>query len=205
MSRTNYFCRKIIDYKNRRRLRNRDFSLFSSNCNGACICHDLGLQFRSPFVNLWMTGPDFVKFLGNPRDYLARQLAFCSDSDIPYPVAKLGDVTVYFEHYASEDEARQLWVRRTERINWDNLFVLMSDRDGCTPELLREFDALPYAHKAVFTNMPHPEIRSAVYIPGFEDQECVGICSEFRDSFSGRKWYDAFDYVKWFNKEEDHA
>ena len=205
MSYANFVLRKIIDYRNRRRLRNQDFSVFSSNCNGACICHDLGLQFRSPFVNLWMTGPDFVKFLRNPRDYLSKSLEFRTDSDKPYPVAGLGDVTVYFEHYENEKEARRLWERRTERVNWDNLFVLMSDRDGCTPELLREFDALPYPYKAVFTNVPHPEIQSAVYIPGFENQDCVGICSEYKNRYSGVKWYDAFDYVKWFNKEDDHA
>lgn len=200
MSRINILIRKLIDKRNRSRLKNRDFSLFASNCNGACICHDLGLQFRSPFVNLWLSSPDFVKLLESPAEYLAAPLEFVEQTEFAYPVARLKDVTVYFEHYASPEEARRQWERRCERINWNKLFVLMTDRDGCTPELLERFDALPYKHKAVFTHCPCPQIASAVYIPGFEDQDSVGVCSEFKDGHSGKKWYDAFDYVKWFNE-----
>lgn len=186
--------------KARRRLVNRDFSLFSSNCNGACICHDLGLPFRSPFVNLWMTAPDFVKLLGAPRAYLAAPLEFLEQTEYLYPVAKLRDVTLYFEHYETEQEAREAWQRRAERICWDKLFVLMTDRDGCTEEVLRAFDALPYRNKAVFTHIPRPDIASAVYIPGFEEDGQVGVCSEFKNGWSGKKWYDHFDYVSWINE-----
>lgn len=200
MSRANVLLRRVIDGRNRRKLKNKDFSLFSSNCNGACICHDLGLRFRSPFVNLWLTAEDFVKLLEAPRDYLQAPLEFLEQRELSYPVARLRDITVYFEHYASEQEAREQWQRRAERVNWDDLFVLMTDRDGCTPELLRRFDALPYKNKAVFTHVPYPDIPSAVYIPGFEKNECVGVCSEFKNGYSGKKWYDAFDYVKWFNR-----
>lgn len=202
MSSRNEMFRRFIDWRNKRRIKNKDFSLFSGNCNGCCICHDLGLQFRSPFVNLWLSTPDFVKFLGSPEEYLSNPLEFLAQTDKPYPVARLKDVTVYFQHYSSNEEAAEQWERRCQRINWDNLFVLMDDRDDCTPELLREFDALPYKNKAVFTHIPYPDIPSAVYIPGFEDQETVGICSEFINGYSGKKWYDAFDYVKWFNEGE---
>lgn len=196
----NIACRKLIDFCNRARLKNRDFSLFSSNCNGACMCHDLGLAFRSPFVNLWMTAPDFVKLMGAPQDYLAESLDFLEETEYPYPVARLKDVRLYFEHYKTRDEAQQAWNRRKNRIQWDKLFVLMTDRDGCTEEVLRAFDALPYRNKVVFTHVPRPDIASAVYIPGFEKDEQVGVCSEFKNSWSGKKWYDHFDYVTWFNE-----
>ena len=116
-----------------------------------------------------------------------------------FPVAKLRDITVYFMHYQSAEEARNAWERRKQRINWDNLFILMSDQDGCTDELLQMFDALPYENKAVFTHIPKPEIKSAVYIPGFEAQDSVGNCDAFVNKNSGKKYFDAFDYVKWFN------
>lgn len=32
---------------------------------GAFICHDLGFQFRTPFVNLWLKLRDFIKYLEN--------------------------------------------------------------------------------------------------------------------------------------------
>ena len=200
MSYRNYFFRRIINGVNRIRLRNKDFSLFSSNCNGCCICHDLGLPFRSPFVNLCLSDPDYLKFLEKPKEYLNEPLEFVRDSGKNYPVARLKDLTLHFMHYHSDEEARDAWQRRKERINWDNLFILMTDKDGCTDDVLCAFDSLPYKNKVVFTHLPRPDIRSAVYIPGFESDTEVGNCDAFINNGSGRKYFDAFDYVKWFHE-----
>lgn len=200
MSYCNYFCRKLINQANRLRLKNKTFTLFSSNCNGACICHDLGLQFRSPFVNLYLNAEDYIKFLQQPKTYLDTPLVFLPDAGKAYPVAMLKDITLHFMHYATEQEAEDAWNRRKERINWDNLFVLMTEKDGCTEEILKAFDALPYPNKAVFTRIPMPHIQSAVYIPGFEDAGEVGNCDAFVNGYSGKKYFDYFDYVKWFNE-----
>lgn len=199
MSYSNYFFRKIRNGYNRRRLKNRDFSLFASNCNGGCICHDLGLPFRSPFVNLYLTAPDFVRLLEAPKEYLSCPLEF-QKTDKDYPVARLKDVTLHFMHYKTPGEAQGAWERRRQRINWENLFVMMSDQDGCTKEVMEAFDALPYRNKVIFTHRPQPSICSAVYIPGFEDQPCVGNCDAFVNGYRGKKYFDAFDYVKWFNE-----
>lgn len=200
MSYRNYFSRKLINIVNRLRLKNKTFTLFSSNCNGCCICHDLGLQFRSPFVNLCLSAEDYIKFLRDPKKYLDSPLVFLVDTDKAYPLGMIRDITLHFMHYATAQEAESAWNRRKQRINWDNLFVLMSDRDGCTQELLEEFDKLPYPNKAVFTHTPMPHIRSAVYIPGFEKDGEVGNCDAFVNRCSGRKYFDAFDYVTWFNE-----
>ena len=183
----NNLLRVPIDKRNRKALHEHDFSVFASNCNGACICHDLGLAFNSPFVNLWMTPTDFIAFLKAPREYLSLPLVFQSEKSVPYPVAKLSDLTIWFEHYSSDEDAASAWKRRCERIRWDKLFILMTDRDGCTYEDLQSFDALPYEHKVVFTHIPYPEIRSAFHIPGFEKDVCVGVCSEFVNGRTGRK------------------
>lgn len=141
-----------------------------------------------------------MRFLRDPKRYLDMQLTFPDDLKTSYPVGCLGDITLHFMHYSSATEAEQAWNRRKARINWDNLFVLMSDRDGCTEEMLREFDALPYRNKVVFTHVPMPHIQSAVYIPGFEKDAEVGNCDAFVNGYSGKKYFDYFDYVKWFNE-----
>lgn len=198
MSRLNSWMRKCRNRRLQKRLKNREFTIFASNCNGTMITHDLGQQFRSPFVNLWLTSEDFVCFLEQPRAYLEKELCFV-ESRYSYPVAKLGDLTLYFQHYENEKQVREIWDRRKKRINWDNLFVMMTDRDGCDAALLRRFDALPYERKVVFTHVPVPEIASAVYIPGFESQDSVGVCSEFVNGWSGKRYYDSFDFVSWLN------
>lgn len=199
MSRLNSILRKFVNKRNRKALRNTTPSVISSNCNGAFILHDLGLQFRSPFVNLWVTPKDYIKFLQNMEHYLSCELKFTTEEGISYPIGLLDDVRIYFQHYHSEAEAKEKWETRTKRINLDNLFILFCDRDGCTYEDLQAFDALPYKNKVVFTNKSYPEIASSFYIKGFENDPCVGMCYEFVNRFSGKKIYDAFDYVKWFN------
>lgn len=200
MSKFNTLFRKFVNKKNQKRLRNTTFSLLSSNCNGAFICHDLGLQFRSPFVNLWLKPADFLKYLQNIEHYMNCELSFIKEEGIPYPIGLLDDIHIYFQHYHTEEEARRKWVERTQRIDLTNLFILFSDRDGCTYEQLQAFDRLPHKNKIVFTNKPYPELKSAFYIKGFENESNVGNCYEYINPFSGRKIFDNFDYVSWFNQ-----
>ena len=188
----------INKYK-RKRLKNIDFSVIASNCNGAFILHVLGLQFRSPFVNLWLQPKDFIKFLGNLKHYMDTPLEFTTEEEIDYPIGLLDDVKIYFQHYNSEDEALQKWNERKARINYDNLFVLFKENSKVTKEDLIDFDKLDYQNKIVFTHKPYPDIKSAFYIRGFEDKGSVGDCFAYMPDKPYMKYYDQFDYVKWFN------
>ena len=128
------------------------------------------------------------------------KLSFIKGEGIPYPIGLLDDIHIYFQHYHTEEEARRKWVERTQRIDLTNLFILFSDRDGCTYEQLQAFDRLPHKNRIVFTNKPYPELKSAFYIKGFENESNVGNCYEYINPFSGRKFFDNFDYVSWFNQ-----
>lgn len=200
MGKINYYLRKIVNNINRRKLKNKDFTLISSNCNGCLICHDLNIKFNSPFVNLYLEPRDFIKYLNNMDYYNNARLMFINDKNKNYPVGVLGDIKLYFVHYDSEEQAEKKWYERVKRINLNNLFILMTDRDGCTEEILKEFDRLPYKNKVIFTHLPNNDIGSAKYIKGFETEKEVGMCFQFKGRFTGKKYYDDFDYVKWFNE-----
>ena len=86
MSKLNNILRKRINRKNIKRLKNKDFSLIASNCNGTFIYHDLNLQFRSPFINLWIKPNDFIKYLQNINYYMKCELKFTSEIGINYPI-----------------------------------------------------------------------------------------------------------------------
>lgn len=193
------FRRKRFLMKQRQRLINKDICLIASNCNGGTILHDLGLQFKSPFVNLWIKPKDYLKLLKSLPQYMETDIKFISEEGVTYPVGLLDDVKIYFQHYKSEEEAKEKWVERTKRMNYDKLFILFTDRDGCTENDLEDFDHLPYENKAVFVNNPHPNIKSAVYIKGFEKEKSVGMCMNYKNKLSYKKYYDDFDYVAWFN------
>ncbi len=197
---TNHCFRIRINRQNRRRLKNTDITLISSNCNGCLILHDLGLQYNSPFVNMFIEADDYVKLLQNFFHYMSLELSFLPDSDRDYPVAVLGDVLLHCVHYKSEEEVVEKWNKRKQRMDMSHCFVMFTDRDGCSREHLEAFDALPMTNKIVFTHKPYHDIPSSFYIKGFEDEECVGNLNRYT-GWSGKKYYDDFDYVAWFNQE----
>ena len=194
--------RSIKREYNRKRLKNRDFSLISSNCNGALILHDLGLRFNSPFVNLWIRPKDYIKMLKDLKGYMESDLVFVNEEGISYPIGLLKDIKVYFQHYSSREEALKKWNERKNRINYDNLFVIFTDRDGCTIEDIKEFDNIEsIKNKVVFTHSRTNDIDSAVYIKGFENEDEVGNLYEYMTPRKIKKYYDQFDYVRWFNRQ----
>ena len=199
MNWNNYFC-SLKDKINRFKLKNHSFSIISSNCNGALITHDLREQFRSPFVNLYLTPKDFIKFCKNIKFYLEKPLTFTSEENLSFPVGVIEDIKIYFVHYKSQQEALDKWETRKKRINFDNLFFMFSDKDGCTYEDLVEFDSLPYKNKVAFTNKRYKELKSCFYIKGYEKEESAGELYKFTSKYLGRKGYDQFNFVKWLNK-----
>ncbi|MGC7560184.1 DUF1919 domain-containing protein [Pasteurella sp. PK-2025] len=189
--------RQCINAKNRKRIKNTSPTVISSNCTGAFMLHDLQLRFNSPFVNLYLTPKDFICYLSKMDFYRNQTLEFIQ-TEKRYPVGKLADLTIHFMHYHSEQDAAKKWQERTTRMNLANLFIIMTDRDGCTYEDLVEFDRLPFANKVVFTYKDYPELKSAVKISGFSELGMVGDLFENTGLF-GKRYYDQFDYVEWFN------
>lgn len=196
----NKIQRIFINRRLKSRLQNHGMTVISANCVGAFILHDLNEPFNSPFVNLYLSPNDFVRYLQNIEFYQRQSLTFIQ-SEKPYPVAKLADLKVHFMHYRNSQEAQQKWLARSARMNLDNLFIMMTDKDdaqGMAYEDLVAFDQLPFKNKVVFTRKPYPEFKSAFYIKGFEKQNQVGDLFTF-SGWNGVKYYDQFDYVAWFN------
>ncbi|MBQ4479753.1 MAG: DUF1919 domain-containing protein [Victivallales bacterium] len=193
------FLRKVtIDSRNKKKLKNCNPSILSMNCNGCIISHDLGLRFNSQFVNLWLSPKDFLEYLEHLDYYNSLPIQFISSTE-NNPVGVIGGLTIHFTHYSSEEEAAKKWDERKKRIIPDNLFVMMTDQEGCTHDDMVRFDNLPFQHKVIFTHLPHSDIRSSFYIKGFEDKGMVGQLNGWTGMFSLHKWYDQFDYVNWLN------
>lgn len=183
----------------RLRLKNRNPTIIASNCNGEFIYYDMKLPFLTPTINLSFDMNDYVRLLENLRWYMEQPITPCVDERFDYPCGMLADVEIRFNHYKTFEEAVAKWEERKQRINWDNLYIIAIDGDNCTEESLRRFDALPYAHKVIFTHLPRPDIRSAFYLPGYEDQPGVGVALDFKKQFLIRRYLDAFDYVAFLN------
>ena len=184
----------------RKRLKNLNPTIISSNCNGGIIYHDLKLPFNSPTINLSMDTDDFIKLVSNLKYYLEQEIVQIEDENYDFPCGMLEDIKIRFNHYKTFEEAVDKWNERKKRINWDNIYIMGIDGDNATYDSLKKFDQLPYENKVIFTHKSYPEIKSSYYIKGFEQDEGVGVLIYFKDKFWIRRYLDDFDYVSFFNK-----
>lgn len=163
------------------------------------MCHDVGMQFNTPTVNLWMTVGDFLKFAGDLRGRLSAIPVCVELPGCKYPAAKVGgDVTLHFTHYRSYAEAEDAWMRRRKRVDTSNVVLVVSDNSDATDEELAKFMALPY--------------RKIMFVYSHRKAEILGgngflVRGDFSSGFnvtdfeglSGRRFYHQFDFVSWLN------
>lgn len=180
-------------------------TIFSCNCTGGVMYHDLGCRFLSPTVNLYMSCSDFIKFCENYKYYCSLELYPYKGKIIrDYPIGVLGDITLFFVHYHSFDEAKQKWKERTKRINEKNIRVIATDRDGCTEEIKDRFEKLPYK-KVMFTHLPDLKHKNCFYVSGFEKDPQVGTVIDHDGKISGKRYYDQFDWVTFLTEDNPYA
>lgn len=196
------------------RLQNKNFTIIANNCWGGEIYRALNLPYKTPFIGLFLFAPCYIRLLKNLKTYLNSELNFTKLSQYKfvnqqreqgiwdfYPIGLLNDVEIHFMHYFSESEAREKWLRRLGRIDWEpeNLFLKFCDRGFCTQELITEFERLDYSQKVCFTSKNYPELKSTVWIEECKNDPYV-VDGKVLHSVC-RKYFDAVD---WLNGGNGH-
>ncbi len=194
--------RKIfVCKKQRKSLHNHSFSIISSTCNGGVITSELGEQFRTPTINLWFEPGDYLKLINNLKYYMSLDVKEVKNNFYSYPVGRIGDITVYFMHYHTFEDAREKWNKRKQRINYDNLYFMMAEKDNCTAEQVEAFEIIAHKDKVIFTYNEYPEYESTICVKDCSKDGEAAIMTDFVGLY-GRKYDKYFDYVKWLNGEE---
>lgn len=192
-----------INIKNRRLLKNSNFTIISSNCIGGVIYNELGLRFLSPTINMYFEAHDFIKFCKNLSYYINLNLIPCENTEYDYPVVSLGDIKLYCVHYRSFEEVNKSWKNRVSRINFNNLYIIMSERDGCTFSDILDFDKLPYKNKVIFVHKPMSNIKSSFCIENSSVKDDINhkvkSLTEYKSKLSVKRYIDDFDYVGFLN------
>lgn len=171
----------------------RDFSIISCNCIGGLIYHDYNLKFLSPTINLYIESPDFIKFVQNLSNYLSLELI--EIFGYKYPVGKLGDIKIHFLHYDSFYDAKMKWDERKKRVNFSNIFVIMSDRDNYSDSLFSEFKKIKY--KKILFSHKFIDDDEVVFVEKDRNKPMVDDLTKYID-FRGNKVYEYyFDFEEW--------
>lgn len=183
-------------------LKNRDFTIISNNCWGGHVYDRYALQYRTPTVGLWIPSADYLKFVGDLKGYLEKDLVQisyreCHVKDIlierekqgrydkkleEFIIGRLGDIDIIFLHYDSFIDAKEKWNRRKMRINYDNIIYKYNDQNGFEIQNYFAFEEMEFANKLFFTSCT--QLKNCANVHFIEQYEDVGYAvDDIRPSF----------------------
>ncbi len=183
----NHVCIPLTRKIRGKRLKKKSFTIISNNCWGGLVYAAHNLQKQTPTVGMFFFAEDYIKFLKRFEEYVRCPLIFinplesrwkdmkeCSDDKRfgKYPIGLLElssgeqseSIEIFFLHYHSEQEAKEKWERRCQRINRDKMLVKFNDQNGCTDEHIKVFDSLPFKNKICFSVKKYDECKSVITI-----------------------------------------
>lgn len=142
-------------------------TIISNNCSGAAIMHELGMEFKTPTINLQILPEQFSRFCEHLYFYMSKELEeiqpngfnhwqeiwlqkmFGGIPDMPFGL--VGDILVCFQHYTSFADAKQKWDERKERIDYDNVGYIFHARGEEYKNEAQTFLKLPLDNKLCIT------------------------------------------------------
>lgn len=168
-------------------------SVICNNCTGAMVLHDYGIRFDTPTVNLFIWPKFYIEMLRDLSHYLNADIVDISNGN-KYPIGLLDDkVRIDFLHYETFDDAVKAWKRRAGRIDLNNIYVVLVERDGCTYDDLLQFDKLPFKHKVALVHKEYPEIHCSYVIRCPQEKGLLGQIINYQ-GFFGKRYYDQFNW-----------
>ena len=153
---------KLTKNIRRKKINCDDFTIISNNCWGGTVYQSYGLKYNSPTAGLFFMAEDYIKFVSNLKHYMSIDVQFIdykeskrynyNREDISFPVGKIDDVEIYFMHYKTEEEAKEKWDRRKNRINYNKILFKFSNQNNCSVKEIQQFMNLPMKNKICFVN-----------------------------------------------------
>lgn len=210
-NRINVFCNRFIRARMKRMwadMDGRPLSILSNNCLGGLVCHDLGLRFDTPTVNLCMPLPSFVLMMEHVDEALVAYVKEISDNSRPYPVGALqlatGNIELHFMHYQDFSSAVKTWRRRSARVDKGRLVIVAAENVRCDDSILSRFHSLPFRKILLTAEKRTVDLlgEEAFLISGLTPQHLAftDFCGLF-----GKRFYHQFDWVDWLHKSFDHS
>lgn len=201
------FKRKNIIKKFRKKNKVNDASIISQNCIGGVIYDNLGLEFSSPTINMFIEDENFVKLVENLEYYMKikpKAITDCYvdpiDNNIKYPVIGIDDIKICCLHYKDCNDAIK---RRKKRINYDNIVVIGNSWNMHENEKLIERLGKTKYKKIIFTYKDYHK-DYCIKLPGnfwYLDERCIvrPNLTDFMPNSQYRYFEKIFDFVEFIN------
>lgn len=169
----------------RKKFEKKTLSILSQQCIGGVIYHDMGMQFLSPTINLYLNAKDFLTMVENIEYYM--KLPVDMKMENGKIVGYLEDLRIVFMHYTEIENAKQKWEERKTRILWDKIFVICSDRDGFDEECFERFQKLKYPKALVARNPKWKNEKFCVYLEKYSEEEYIPDTIPTREFYENNK------------------
>lgn len=167
-------------------------SIISQQCIGGVIYHDMGMQFLSPTINLYLEAKDFIEMVENLEEYMKQPITVKKEND--RIIGELGKIRVIFRHYDDVEVAKQKWEERKQRIIWDKIFIICTDRDGFDDECFERFKRLKYPKALVTRNHKWKDEEFCIYLEKYSNESCI------LDTIPEREFYEENKIIELLNK-----
>lgn len=175
-------------------------TIICNNCTGGAVFHELGMEFKSPTINLQILPEEYPKFCQNIHHYMENELTADADMDghrdmiikmfggVPdFPFGRLDDILVCFQHYPTFEDAKAKWNERRAKMDYDHIGYIFHARGIEYKKEAEAFLALDLPNKLCITQ--DFELPGSVRMDG-EGFEAVN---------NKLRVVQAYDYRRWVN------
>ena len=197
----------LEENKKRKRYTGGNVTIIARNCVAGVIYHDLGMEFQSPTINLWIENEDFAVFLENLENFIRGGGLIEKETDFDYPVGELScntshgekHITLYFQHYPNFEDAKKQWFKRCQRVDFDRVYVIVEDGNNLTQHDIDRFENLRIQRMAILCGEKSIVGKHVIYMKGFTKRNFPGTSVKYRGLF-GKRWIDEFDYINFLER-----
>lgn len=211
--RSSIFRLPFFDFTKYLRLKKSNITILSNSCIAGRIYNKLALETLSPTKNMYCLGKSFVRFCNNIDYYLKQEIRPLYNNDITegtvgledfFHKGILDDIVWTFNHDEHMENALNKWRSRVEKVNVDNIAVVMiilNDKD------IELFDQIKFQKKlGVYykeTDSPH-----IIYCPTWNEEKIrfqynsnwISYANQFLESLAKIDWInflvDGNDYIR---------
>ena len=137
---------------------------------------------------MFVFAPDYIELLENFSMKILRNISFIEHKDSrhkeelislgiyesDYPIGVLEDkYELHFLHYSTQEDAREKWLKRINRINTKKLIFKFSADYKYEDSMAQRFEKLKFKNKVCFSAKEHPELQSIVSLKKFKNHARV--------------------------------
>lgn len=106
----------------------QNVTIIAQDCIGGALYQFMGKEYLSPTVGLWISTPEYMKFIEIADRLSEFDLVFEKSTEFDYPIGYINGIKIGFQHFKNEQEAREKWVRRCAKIKVDDIYYIADFR-----------------------------------------------------------------------------